>query len=155
MRKLILGLIVVVLVIGLAWYVASIFRQKSPEPQVGSVTLGGEYNNTTSTSNRDACNRYTARTTVVLASTTPAGFPVNGDENLTAPILGSVVIASTTAHALIIHNATSSSDDASTTIALIGKNAPAGTYTFDVVMNRGIVLDIQAGFEGGYMFNWK
>lgn len=127
---------------------------------LGSVTPGGEYNYVTSTADNGAAFAYTAQTTVVIATTTPAGFTIRGDENLTAPTLGSVIISSSSVGDLIIHNATSTTDDSSTTVAFFNADAlagavPEGTYVFDIVMSRGIVLDFSAGFNGVFTITWR
>jgi len=73
--------------------------------------------------------------------------------------LGSVVIASTTAHAMSIYNATSSAavvdGTYGTLITTIPALAPQGTYTYDIEMNAGLVLDLAAGFGGDYVFTYR
>ena len=183
MRKLILGLIVVVLVIGLAWYVASIFRQKSPEPQVGSVTLGGEMFSTSTFAMGQAtiaAQLYPAAISAdgqfVIATTTPfnasssENYIWNSDSRKTAITLGSVIIASssvavagTNTGRLRFFNATSTTMDsnpiahgvASSTGIVFDDATVAGTYTFDTVFDKGLIIELEKSFSGNYIVTWR
>jgi hypothetical protein len=62
--------------------------------------------------------------------------------------LGSLVITSVGSAQLEIWNATSSTDIASTSVARIKPAAAEGTYTFDVSMPRGIVINVPTGYNG-------
>lgn len=97
----------------------------------GSVIVGNDYHATTSIAS-SAGTHWQAR------------VAANG-----GCALGSIVIASTTSSANItLWNATSTTDTASTTIVTIPPNAAAGTYTFDIVCARGLVVETPTGFTG-------
>ena len=103
---------------------------KSPSDVVASVARGGEY---------QATSTYptvlTARHTLI---------------DNTYGTLGSVIISSTTAGTMKIWNATSTTDSASTTIATFAASAANGTYTFDAIITRGLIIETSIGFAGGY-----
>ena len=101
---------------------------------VGSVSVSNEYNATTTDST-------SAGTVSVL---TNRGCTV-----------GSVVIATSSGGTLTIKNATSQTDTASSTLVLIPINTIAGTYTYDVTCDRGLVLEIGSGFDGEYVVTWR
>ena len=101
---------------------------------VGSVSVSNEYNATTTDST-------SADTVSVL---TNRGCTV-----------GSVVIATSSSGTLTIKNATSQIDTASSTLILIPINTIAGTYTYDITCDRGLVLEIGAGFDGEYVVTWR
>ena len=149
---IIILLLTAIVIVGCYWVVTR------SESQMSSVSLGGEYHATTTASDGDG-NVYSTRTRVVIASTTPAGFTVKGDNNLASPTLGSIIVSSSSAAELIVWNATSTSDDGSNTIAIIADKDTVqnsqGTYVFDVVLNRGLVLDFQSNFNGVYTITWR
>jgi len=70
-------------------------------------------------------------------------------------ILGSVVIASSSAATLKLKNAASTTDIASTTIATIVAAADEGTYTFDVAVNRGLIIESSSGFNGDFVITYQ
>lgn len=69
--------------------------------------------------------------------------------------LGSVIIASTSAQAITIKNATSTTDTASTTLAYFPANTAAGTYTFEAACTRGLAVQPVAGFNGFYIITYR
>lgn len=69
--------------------------------------------------------------------------------------VGSVVIASSSATSFVLWNATSTTDTASTTLATFEAGAVEGTYTFDVVCTRGLVIEAPAGFNGSFVTTYK
>jgi hypothetical protein len=71
-------------------------------------------------------------------------------------ILGSIVVASSSGVRLRVYdNALATSTATSTMIADFKANIAEGTYTFDVAVQRGIVLDVPAGFNGVYTVTYK
>ena len=129
--KIVIGA-VVVLILGV------IFVTSGGAKSVGSIgTSEGYYSTTTTTS---------------FASTQKVLTTANA-------IFGSVVVASTTGviptATLLIKNATSTSDVSSTTLASFSGQPVAGTYTFDMVAPRGIIIETGAGFNGSYVLTWK
>lgn len=69
--------------------------------------------------------------------------------------LGSIIVASSSATILDIWNATSTTDSASSSIAHVVASPANGTYTFDVVVDRGIIVDMPTGFNGAYTITWR
>lgn len=69
--------------------------------------------------------------------------------------LGSVVITGASAQALTIWNATSTTDSASTTIVTIPASTAAGTYTFDLQFDRGLILEAGSSFDVKGVVTWK
>lgn len=84
-----------------------------------------------------------------FGTTTAAGSQVFKSTTQT-PVctLGSILIASSSATAFTVRNATSTTDVASTTIAVFEANAFEGTYTFDVACTRGVAIEAPTGFNG-------
>jgi len=127
------------------------------EPPSGSVMRSGEYHSTSTYAGVDGLLGGGCRTDGdVLVN-------YNVDNPTT---LGSVVVASTTSHAMRIKSATSTVEQTghvSTTVALLPASLPQGTYTFDIDMTRGIyatrthglVLDFEDGFCGEYIITWR
>lgn len=105
----------------------------------GSVTQGNEYTSTT-TDSTAAGTHWVART-------------VNGGSSC---VLGSIVVASTTSTSdFRIWNATSTTDIASTTLVYLPISAGAGTYIYDVVCSRGLIIDTPTGFTGSYTITYR
>jgi len=74
--------------------------------------------------------------------------------------LGSITVVSTTPHVLRLKNATTTSangfyTNSSSTVATLPANTPQGTYVFDAYLNKGLVLDFEAGFCGGYIITYR
>lgn len=95
-------------------------------PVLGSVQDGSEYS---------------------YGTTTAAGLK-SFKQATPACTLGSIVIASSSATAFTVKNASSTTDVSSTTIASFEANAAEGTYTFDVSCARGVAVDAPTGFNG-------
>lgn len=123
-----------ILLVGL---IAGLYAKDS-SPPLGSVTQGNEYNSTTTRST-------SAGTHWVAKTTTNGGMCA----------LGSIVVASSSATTLTIWNATSTTDSASTTIATLKAGVAEGTYTFDAVCTRGVVVATPASFNGMYVVTWR
>jgi hypothetical protein len=106
----------------------------------GSVGQSGEYTSTTTGSLSRAS--LAAKSMSVLVS----------DQ---AATLGSIVIASTTNAYFTIWNATSTTDVSSTTLVTIGTSTAAGTYTFDAVAQRGLIMERPVNFAGEYVVTFR
>lgn len=134
----IIGLIVL---LGLAAFVAY------QERDFGGVPITHEYNST----NTEAMTGSDCKADVDhLISYNP----------YSQTTLGSVIVASTTDQQVRIVNATTTDSDgfyanSSSTVATLPANLPAGTYTFDVTLDKGLALDFEDGFCGGYVFTWR
>jgi len=70
-------------------------------------------------------------------------------------VLGSVIVASSSATNMSIWNATSTTDIASTTLTTFDADLSNGTYTFDTIMTRGIIIDLPASFDGDYVITYR
>ena len=70
-------------------------------------------------------------------------------------ILGSVVIASSSATSLKLKNAASTTDIASTTIATIVAAADEGTFIFDLSASRGLIIESSSGFNGNFVITYQ
>lgn len=70
-------------------------------------------------------------------------------------VIGSVIVASSSATSFTIWNATSTTDTASTTIATLKASVAEGTYTFDSELPRGLVVQTPSGFNGNYTITFR
>lgn len=118
-------------------------KESIAQPEVGSVARTGEYKATSTAS-------WTAGVHKMLQSS-------YGTQNA---VLGSVVVASS-APAIAnkwvkLWNATTTATDlASSTITRFPPNLAAGTYTFDISLNRGLVVDLPAAFQGDWVITFR
>jgi hypothetical protein len=99
---------------------------------VGSVKAGNEY-------------RY-ASSTGALTKTLRADNPAT---------LGSITIVKATAQAFVVWNATSTTDISSTTVVTLPASIATGTYTFDIIVPRGLVIVPAASFAGEYITSYR
>lgn len=150
---------------------AFLIFKKAPEPETNIGSALGEEMQATSTAdmNRSATGlqdggSFTVQEHRTIATTTPIekvpywteAVP-SSSQRWTSIMLGSVIVASSSIGSLIIHDATSTEDMASSTIAIFDNdnNATAGTYVFDTILTRGLILDFEAGFNGSYIITWR
>lgn len=131
MKKTLL-IILSVIILGVIVISALEIGRTSQAP--GSVGVGNEYSATS-----------TATMTTVM-NTILVNRPVT---------LGSIVIASSSSKTLTIWNATSTIDTASTSVAVFKANTVEGTYTFDVSLPRGLIIQTPAGFDGSYTITYR
>jgi len=124
-------LVIVVLALGVAFLIANVADK---EVNTGSVGVSSEYFSTTTVS--------TSAGTHWLARGGSCTF-------------GSVVVASSSATTLTLWNATSTTDSASTTIATLKAAISEGTFTFDTVCDRGLVVETPTGFNGVYVVTYR
>jgi len=155
---------IVVCVIGFLGYAIVSTISGMIEPQVnelqipiGSVASGNEYHATSTMDGAGGVITYAARTQVIVATTTPSGETIvtGSDQRFGGITLGSVIIGGVSASDLIIYDATSTTDISSTTAGWIVAAATTGTYTFDVALSRGLILDFAASHDGEYVITWK
>lgn len=118
------------------------------QPVFAGVQVGSEYFSTST---------VPMTTGAVLAATRQWQVKTNYDSSsnsqIGSTILGSVVIASsspTTALPVKIWNATSTTDVSSTTLVYIPSASANGTYTYDVVLTRGLIVELPTGFNGSF-----
>ena len=96
---------------------------------LGSTVVGNEYQATT-TYSKLSLPLFNTRQTLI--SNSPG-------------TLGSVIITGAVAGPMIFMNATSTTDIASTTIVVFPASTAVGTYTFDLVITRGLIVESLAG----------
>jgi hypothetical protein len=135
MQKLIIGGIVILLLLVGGLYV----KEKTP---LGSVAQGNEYH---STSTSAMMGTGTAKMQRLIQTA----------YNTTSVTLGSVVIASSSDVYLKIWNATSTTDVASTSEIYFPKNMTAGTYTFDSIFTRGLIVEMPADYLGDAIITYR
>jgi hypothetical protein len=102
---------------------------------VGSVTVGNEY---VSTSTRTVAGAPLGIRTLLTKASEAGGPP---------GVFGSVVIPITTSGPINVYDATNTTvlgyeGWATTTLAAIPVSAIAGTYTFDTIYRKGLVLEV-------------
>lgn len=108
---------------------------------LGSVNVSDAYLSTTTDSGW-------ANTPRMIASST------NGIPDI--QMLGSIIIGTTHASIVEIKDATSTTDVASTTIAIIAASPAIGsTLTFDTRILRGLMVNTATGFTGRYTITYK
>ena len=116
----------------------SLFMNK-PWQSFGSVVVGNEYS-ATSTGVQTSFPNY--------RNAMRSNF-VPGYATVTPGVLGSVVITTPGASRFCLYDATSTATNAdasygpvgTTTIACFGASAPAGTYTFDAAVRKGVLVE--------------
>lgn len=102
------------------------------EPTLGSVQVGSSYQSTTTVQGATA-GLYT------LTS-------VPG-------VLGSIVVVSTSAvGGFTVYDAT---DAGTTTLVALPASTPAGTYTFDLNVFRGLRISVPSGFSGQFITTYR
>lgn len=111
-----------------------VFFTQAPQKSLGSVIRGGEYYSTTTASMTQVHNQITS------------------DRSTT---LGSIVVSSSSAQTLVVWNATSTTDTASTTFTTLKASIGEGTYTFDAILPRGLVVETPSGFDGDYVVTFR
>lgn len=135
MKSNILGIVV-----GLLLVIGGLFAGKnlnrSQEPALGSVTRTNEYFSTTTIAGTPAIRYKVASTTVVL---------------------GSVVITSTSVQDFWIYNwdGVGEMTASGTKVAYFPPSAAAGTYTFDILLNKGLYISSTAAFTGNYVTTYR
>lgn len=118
-----------IIILGLVVIGLGVYSVPSITPNLGSVVQSGEYQATTTYSK--------------------LGVPLFNDRQTiisnTSGVLGSVVITGAVAGPMRFMNATSTTDVSSTTIAVFPNSTAAGTYTFDLIAPRGLILESTSG----------
>lgn len=105
---------------------------KQYEPTLGSVQIGSSYQSTTT------AQGITAGTYTLTA--------VPG-------VLGSIVVVSTSAvGGFTVYDAT---DAGTTTLVALPASTPAGTYTFDMNVFRGLRITVPSGFSGQFITTYR
>lgn len=139
-RSIAFPLAVVVMVLGLATIGFGIYTLPDRlVPPLGGVTQGNEYN-------------YTQLTGPIATTTLIVRKP--------GAVLGSVVITEDQAGAVVLYDATSTtaySKTNGTRIADFQTAQSEGTYVFDAVLKKGLVLESADGFlfAGDWSILWR
>ncbi len=127
------------IVIGLLVVVFGVYSPKPTGNSLGSVVQSGEYQATTTYSK--------------------LGVPLFGTNQTiisnNSGVLGSVVITGAVAGPMRFMNATSTTDVSSTTIAVFPNSTAAGTYTFDLIVTRGLILETTASLLPTTTITWR
>ena len=102
-------------------------------------------------------NEYHATNTAnFIADTT---FIISSVDQGRAATLGSVVVVSTTAFWVEFYDATSTAAHADGTytvkIATLESSITEGTYTFDIALQRGLVVVNETGYDGSYVITTR
>jgi hypothetical protein len=126
-------LLLAALVLGIFATILAIVSVNTKPQNAGSVTSEYNYKNITSSN---------ASATVPVK--VKAGFGT----------LGSVVVNTTHATIVRVYDSASATTTG-TLIASFPASAVVGTYTFDVAVQSGIVLDVPAGFAGNYTVTYR
>lgn len=125
------------------------YNKQKIEPDLGGVEVTGEYYST-STASFTGVRLKTAEFQQEIATATPQNIWTT---------LGSVIVASSTQHAMKIYDATSTAALTNTPntklVATIGTSTAQGTYTFDSLLRYGLILELEAGFNGDYIITYR
>lgn len=115
--------------------------------EMGSVNVTHEYQSTSTGAMDGGAVEKSAEFDQLIASSTHGTV-----------VLGSIVVASTSAASMDVYNATSSGGFANGDYALVARfptTTPQGTYTFDTELNYGLFVRLQAEFSGDYIFTYR
>lgn len=132
-EKVLLSAVVAAFLTGICWMFLTVTKpEPQPQPVVGSVDIGNSYHSTTTSS---AFNNYSVIREGTDWTNTATSVP---------SVLGSVVITTPGTSAMCFHDATSTKTNAewaTTTIACFPASAAAGTFTFDAMIRKGILVE--------------
>lgn len=135
MNKILSALIV----IGLFLVGFGVYSPKQTVKSLGSVSKSNEYQATTTYSK--------------------LGVPLFGTNQTiisnNSGVLGSVVITGAVAGSMRFMNATSTTDVSSTTLVVFPSSTAAGTYTFDLVAPRGLILETTTSLLPTTTITWR
>jgi hypothetical protein len=128
-----------------AYFVLAVIALASVLLGVGTISTINEQIAEAST---DFSNYNSARITTAISSST-AGVRLSGPATF-----GSVVVlvpspaSSTRATALGFYDGTAKATSSATLLFTVPTTTPAGTYTFDVRVNNGLIVDVPKGYKG-------
>lgn len=120
--------------------------------------IGGNKLEQTSIQNQDSYVGSVQRTGEYYSTTTPSGAAAYQYKIASSTsILGSVVITSSTASAIWIYNwdGVGTMTASGTLVAYFPTNAAAGTYTFDIQLNKGLYTSTTAANTGVYAVTFR
>lgn len=113
--------------------------------QFGSVERASEMHSTSTLATTQG---------IFLTSERNLAIATSGDDRW-MHVLGSVIITSSSDQIFELHDATSTNDVSSTTILRIDENPALGTYTFDIILTRGLFMYMPTSFNGVYMVTYR
>jgi hypothetical protein len=70
-------------------------------------------------------------------------------------VLGSITIASTSAHAFKVYDGATTATSSATLIASFPASAVVGSYDFNVSFARGLVIETLSGYAGSVVITYK
>ena len=70
-------------------------------------------------------------------------------------VLGSITIASTSAHVFKIYDGATTATSSATLIASFPASAVVGPYDFNVSFTKGLVVETQSGYAGSVVITYK
>lgn len=120
-----------VAVVAIAFLVGT-FGLFNQEGSLGSVNQANEYHTTT----------------------TPSGASQYSSFYTPATVLGSIVITSSTADAFYVYDWDTATSTVSSTVAYFA-NSPAGTYTFDIALFNGLVIEPVVTTTGFFVTTYR
>lgn len=123
----------VILIIATAFILGFISHDSVKNTSLGSVMQTGEYQSTTT------------------VGMTTGQRVINANPGT----LGSIIVASSSATTFKIWNATSTTDTASSTVTQFVASPTNGTYTFDLILTRGLIIEMPTGFNGSYTITYR
>lgn len=107
-----------------------------------SVALGGLGNDIYLSTTTDSTYANSSRSIKTVANAFAPG------------VLGTVVVTTTSATAVEIMDATSTTDVASTSLAKFGASPATGSYIFDTAFSRGLRVNFLGSFTGNYTITY-
>lgn len=125
---------------------------REAKPVGASVAISGEYQATST----EQMTGFMVPSTVRSQRLIKTAYDADSNRLGQSVTLGSITIASTTNASIRIWNATSTTDSASTTpLFTLATSTAAGTYTFDLILTRGLIIDYPIGFAGSYVITYR
>lgn len=132
------------------FFIAKEIYQKAENlPDIGSVEDTSEYTATTTRWMNGKVLNKTAEFNQIIATSTGG------------VTLGSVVVASTTKSSMNIYDATSTAaitpdgGNLGNLITILPTSTPQGTYTYDIILEKGLVIQLQPEFVGDYVITYR
>lgn len=117
---------------------------------IGGFIVSNNTNKVEASVNIGQGYQYKVASTSSASATVP--YVIKGGSG----ILGSIIVGTTGGQAIRIYdNALATSTATSTLIGTIKASVAEQTFTFDVNVVRGIVLDVPAGFNGVYTVTYR
>ena len=117
-----------------------------PKEQVGSVSITNAYQATSTVAMSNTRYKAAIFTQLIKAAT------------YDSVTFGSLTVVSTTPHTMRFYNATSTAamtNGDGKLIMTISSTTPIGNYIFDMIVDKGLVAQIEPGFGGEYIITYR